>query len=413
MSKSTSKVINLGCRLNFFESEVINNILKKDGIDKTIVINTCAVTNHAVKKSISEVKKASSKYPNHKIFVTGCASQIDEKSFINLKNVKKIIDNKTKTQPENYNSYPQKKIKQHDFPYLEQFSTNRSRAILQIQQGCDHRCTFCIIPFGRGDSKSLSFEEICRRVTSILKKGYKEITLTGIDLTSYGHDLPGNPKLGNIIKRLLYLYPDLKRLRLSSIDPAEIDDDLLELLLKERRLLPHVHLSIQSGDDMILKRMKRRHNTKQVLNFCYKIKSYRPEFTFGADVIVGFPTETDKHFSNTLKFIKSINFSNVHVFPFSAKEGTPAARMPQVEEKIIKARADILRKESKKILLKKLNQIIGKTGRILFESHRKSYSDEFFKVELIGKNSSDIQPGKVLNIKVITRNDDVLVAELI
>ncbi len=413
MSKSESKVINLGCRLNFFESEVINNILKKDGIQNTIIINTCAVTNHAVKKSISEVKKASSKYPNHKILVTGCASQIDEKSFIKLKNVKKIIDNKTKTRPDHYNNHPLKEEKSIDFPYLDQFSTSRSRALLQIQQGCDHRCTFCIIPFGRGDSKSLPFEEICQRVSGILKKGFKEIILTGIDLTSYGHDLSGNPKLGNILKRLLCLYPELKRLRLSSIDPAEIDDDLLDLLLKDKRLLPHAHLSIQSGDNMILKRMKRRHNTEQVINLCKKIRSYRPEFTFGADVIVGFPTETDEHFSNTLKFVKLIDFSNVHVFPFSAKQGTPASRMPQVNEKVKKIRADILRRESKKLLHKKLDKTIGKCRRILFESHGKSYTDEFFKVKLTGKKNFDSKPGVVLDINVISRNDDTLVAELI
>ena len=411
MSKRDSKVINLGCRLNFFESEVINNILETESIEKKIVINTCAVTNQAVKKSINEVKKASKKYPDHQILVTGCASQIDKKSFLNLKNVFKVIDNKTKTNPVNYNNKISSNPDVFNFPYLENFSTNRSRAMLQIQQGCDHRCTFCIIPYGRGDSKSLPFDEISRRTSSILKKGYSEIVLTGVDLTSYGHDLTGTPRLGNIIKRLLSLHPKLKRLRLSSIDPAEIDAELLKLLSNEKRLLPHLHLSLQSGDNIILKRMKRRHNREQVLNFCNKLKSLRPEFTFGADVIVGFPTETEEHFLNTLELIRSLDFSNVHIFPYSVRAGTPASRMPQVEEKIKKVRVERLKKECKKILYKKLNKKIGKSVRILFETNKKSYSDQFFKVELKRSKNFNSKSGSLLSVVIVSRKKDFLIAE--
>jgi len=263
MLKKKSKVINLGCRLNFFESEVIKNILEKEKIEKQIVINTCAVTNQAVRKSIYEVKKASKENPDYKIFVTGCASQIDKSAFQELENVSHIVDNKEKTQPE---SYLGKKIRNNNtfnIPFLENFLSNRTRAMLQVQQGCDHRCTFCIIPFGRGDSKSLAFDEISKRVGKIINDGFSEIILTGVDLTSYGQDLPGKPRLGNILKRLLQIHTRLKRLRLSSIDPAEIDDDLFELLTNEKRILPHLHLSLQSGDNLILKRMKRRQRIRK------------------------------------------------------------------------------------------------------------------------------------------------------
>ena len=413
MDKNKSKVINLGCRLNFFESEVIKNILKQNKIEKKIVINTCAVTNQAVRKSINEIKQASKKYPNHKIYVTGCASQIEEKSFSNLNNVVKVIDNSKKTQPESY--LEEKSISNNppfNFPYSENFSSNRSRAMLQIQQGCDHRCTFCIIPYGRGDSKSLPFSEISKRAENIINKGYGEIVLTGVDLTSYGHDLSGKPTLGNILKRLLFDHPKLKRLRLSSIDPAEIDDDLLKILSTEERVLPHLHLSLQSGDNLILKRMKRRHNREQVIDLCNKLKLLRPNFTFGADVIVCFPTETKEHFEKTLELIRVCNFSNVHVFPFSPKKGTPASKMPQVKNDIKKKRAEILRHEAERILSKKLDNLIGRTTNILFECNKKSYTDEFFKVKLTNQNNIYKKSGSILNVKLISRQGDSLVAEL-
>ena len=413
MKRNNSKVINLGCRLNFFESEVIKNILIQEGLNNKIVINTCAVTNQAVKKSIDEVKKAAKSFPNHKIIVTGCASQIEKKKFSTLKNVSQLIENKNKTHAESYTRKLTKKRKDFNFPFFDNFTSSRSRAMLQIQQGCDHRCTFCIIPYGRGDSKSLSFHEIVERTENILQRGYSEIIFTGVDLTSYGHDLPGKPKLGNIIKRLLTVQPKLKRLRLSSIDPAEIDSDLLQLLCYEKRLLPHLHLSLQSGDNLILKRMKRRHNRNQVIDLCKKVKSIRPEFTFGADVIVGFPTETENNFLQTLNLIKLCNFSNVHVFPYSSKEGTPASRMPQVCEKIKKERVNILRSESNKILYDQLNKVIGKSTSILFESLKKSYTDEFFKVKLIEGDEIMSRSGSLLNVKITSRQNDTLIAKIL
>ena len=413
MKRNNSKVINLGCRLNFFESEVIKNILIQEGLNNKIVINTCAVTNQAVKKSIDEVKKAAKSFPNHKIIVTGCASQIEKKKFSTLKNVSQLIENKNKTHAESYTRKLTKKRKDFNFPFFDNFTSSRSRAMLQIQQGCDHRCTFCIIPYGRGDSKSLSFHEIVERTENILQRGYSEIIFTGVDLTSYGHDLPGKPKLGNIIKRLLTVQPKLKRLRLSSIDPAEIDPDLLELFCYEKRILPHLHLSLQSGDNLILKRMKRRHNRNQVIDLCKKVKSIRPEFTFGADVIVGFPTETENNFLQTLNLIKLCDFSNVHVFPYSSKEGTPASRMPQVCEKIKKERVNILRSESNKILYDQLNKVIGKSTSILFESLKKSYTDEFFKVKLIEGDEIMSRSGSLLNVKITSRQNDTLIAKIL
>ena len=411
MKKEDTKVINLGCRLNFFESEVIKNILNQENLEKKIVINTCAVTNQAVRKSINEVKKASRKFPNYQIYVTGCASQVNEKVFSDLKNVHKIVDNKRKTLPESYTDQEIKEEKDFNFPFLKDFSSSRTRAMLQIQQGCDHRCTFCIIPYGRGDSKSLPFDQINKRAERLIESGYSEIVMTGVDLTSYGIDLPGKPKLGNILRRLLNFQPKLRRLRLSSIDPAEIDDDLMDLLLKEKRILPHLHLSLQSGDNLILKRMKRRHNREEVIKLCHNLRLVRSDFTFGADIIVGFPTETNQMFKNTLELIETCEFTNVHIFPYSPKDGTPASKMPQIKEEEKKLRVEILRNKCKDILHQKLNKEIGKSSSILFESHKMSYSDGYFKVKT-KESKNSIKPGSMANVKIVSRQGDSLIAEL-
>ena len=411
MKKEDTKVINLGCRLNFFESEVIKNILNQENLEKKIVINTCAVTNQAVRKSINEVKKASRKFPNYQIYVTGCASQVNEKVFSDLKNVHKIVDNKRKTLPESYTDQEIKEEKDFNFPFLKDFSSSRTRAMLQIQQGCDHRCTFCIIPYGRGDSKSLPFDQINKRAERLIESGYSEIVMTGVDLTSYGIDLPGKPKLGNILRRLLNFQPKLRRLRLSSIDPAEIDDDLMDLLLKEKRILPHLHLSLQSGDNLILKRMKRRHNREEVIKLCHDLRLVRSDFTFGADIIVGFPTETNQMFKNTLELIETCEFTNVHIFPYSPKDGTPASKMPQIKEEEKKLRVEILRNKCNDILHQKLNKEIGKSSSILFESHKMSYSDGYFKVKT-KESKNSIKPGSMANVKIVSRQGDSLIAEL-
>jgi threonylcarbamoyladenosine tRNA methylthiotransferase MtaB len=400
-----SKVINLGCRLNFFESEIIDNIISKN--KKQVVINTCAVTNNAVQKSIYAVKKAIKENPNCEIMVTGCASQIEKERFQKIDKVKRVIDNKFKTLPQSYETEEKIIAENFKFPSLEYHSSERTRATLQIQQGCDHRCTFCIIPFGRGDSISLPIGEISQRMEKILKMGFSEIVLTGVDLTSYGEDLPGKPKLGNILKRLFTLHPNLKRLRLSSIDPAEIDDELFDLFGFEKRLMPHLHLSLQSGDNLILKRMKRRHSRETVIEICERLRSIRKDITFGADLIVGFPTEGKKEFLNSIDLLENCKFSNMHIFPFSPKKGTPAARMPQVEKSIVNERAAYARKVFEKILYKQMKEKIGNTKNFLFESENLSHTDDFFKVKIVKKNSDTfLRSGSFVRAKILGIDKD-------
>ena len=399
-----SKVINLGCRLNFFESEIIENILKKEKDVSKVVINTCAVTNNAVQKSIYAVKKALKDFPNSEVIVTGCASQVEKNRFENLGHISKIVDNKLKTNPSSYVSEGRVHEQTFNFPSIDYLSTQRTRAMLQIQQGCNHRCTFCIIPYGRGDAVSLTFTEISKRVKKILSSGITEIVLTGVDLTSYGEDLKGKPKLGSILKKLFKLFPNLPRLRLSSIDPAEIDRDLLDLFKYERRLMPYLHLSLQSGDNLILKRMKRRHNREMVLNICNNLKSFRKDITFGADLIVGFPTETDENFQNSINLITECQIANVHIFPFSPKEGTPAARMPQIKKKIINERVIKAKNISEKIKENIMKKKVGNKEKFLYESDDLSYTDAYFKVNLLSKKNK-IKSGSIIEGTVISVNN--------
>ncbi len=418
--KMNTKIINLGCRLNAYESEVIRDILEKNNINNTVVVNTCAVTNLAVKKSKQVIKKVKKERPNHKILVTGCASQIEKQKFIGMKEVDRVIDNKCKTNENSYkyDSFPfqlEIKNKLKHFPHIISKLKNKTRALLQIQQGCDHRCTFCIIPFGRGESVSLPIGEIVERANTYIESGYKEIVITGVDITSYGNDLPGKPKLGEIIKRLLALVPNLKRLRFSSIDPAEMDEDLIDLICNDPRLLPHIHFSVQSGDNMILKRMKRRHSRTDVIEICERIKKKRESVTFGADFISGFPTESTENHKNTLDLINKCNFTNLHIFPFSPKKGTPASRMPQVEEKIKIIRANQLRELGKSLKLKHFNSKVGKTSKILFESNRLSYSDDFLKVFIpdINTYKKNKLRGKLVKVKFYDYDDKAILAKLV
>ena len=418
--KMNTKIINLGCRLNAYESEVIRDILEKNSINNTVVVNTCAVTNLAVKKSKQIIKKVKKERPNHKILVTGCASQIEKQKFIEMKEVDRVIDNKCKTNENSYkyDLFPfqlEIKNKLKHFPHIISKLKNKTRALLQIQQGCDHRCTFCIIPFGRGESVSLPIGEIVERANTYIESGYKEIVITGVDITSYGNDLPGKPKLGEIIKRLLALVPNLKRLRFSSIDPAEMDADLIDLICNDPRLLPHIHFSVQSGDNMILKRMKRRHSRTDVIEICKRIKKKRKSVTFGADFISGFPTESTENHKNTLDLINKCNFMNLHIFPFSPKKGTPASRMPQVEEKIKIIRANQLRELGKSLKIKHFNSKVGKTSKILFESNRLSYSDDFLKVFIpdINTYKNNKLKGKLVKVKFYDYDDKAILAKLV
>ena len=408
-----SKVFNLGCRLNYFESGIIKKILDQNKVSKKIVINTCAVTNNAVKKSISEIRRVKKKYPNYEVYVTGCASQIEKEKFEALKEVDKVISNKYKT--ENFSYVKTRKITQKDYKFPELFNgfTERTRASLQIQQGCNHRCTFCIIPFGRGEARSLPVGEISNRLKKLIQMGFKEVTLTGVDLTSFGEDLPGKPKLGSVLKRLLNLHPKLKRLRLSSIDPAEMDDELLDLFKFNKRILPYLHLSIQSGDNLILKRMRRRHTREKVMEICNKLKSVRNEIKFGADLIVGFPTENHSHFKNTLNLVEYCRFSNLHLFRYSPKNGTPAAKMPQVSNDIKNLRYSKLLKTQTKIKSSLMKSKIGNIEEILFESNNQSYTNDYFKVSLLKNNRNSIEPGSLIKVKITSKKKENLLAKII
>tara|TARA_Y100000589_G_scaffold231338_1_gene218768 strand:+ start:2239 stop:3492 length:1254 start_codon:yes stop_codon:yes gene_type:complete len=417
MSEKKSKVLNLGCRLNYFESQVIQNILDTNNLKNTIVVNTCAVTNQAVTKSINEIKKAKKRFPNHELIVTGCASQIDKNRFKSLNQVHRIIDNNFKTSKNSYIS--DNKVSDNEiykFPVPPENFEERTRASLQIQQGCNHRCTFCIIPFGRGDAISLPVGEISSRLGNLIDRGYKEVTLTGVDLTSFGDDLPGKPKLGSVLKRLLKIHPKLNRLRLSSIDPAEMDEDLLYLFKYEKRLLPYLHLSIQSGDNLILKRMKRRHSTEDVIDICRKIKKVRKEIKFGADIIVGFPTETNENFNNTIKLAKQCRFSNLHLFKFSPKNGTPASKMPQIQNNVKNFRFKKLRNIYEKIKSEQMKEKLGTVEEILFESEKQSYTNDYFKVSLLKKKFKEKEKskfGNVVKVKILSKRKDRLFAELV
>jgi threonylcarbamoyladenosine tRNA methylthiotransferase MtaB len=354
------------------------------GLKNAVIINTCAVTNEAVAESRRQVRKARRDNPDAKVIVTGCAAQIDPKAFAAIDGVDHVIGNHEKMSPQSFDPEflaQSEPIRVNDIMSVKntapQFmgsgnqrlekSQTRSRAFLQVQNGCDHRCTFCIIPYGRGNARSVPAGEVVGSVKSLVAQGYNEVVLTGVDLSSWGGDLPGQPPLGDLVRRVLKLVPDLPRLRLSSIDPAEVDEGLFELLATEPRMTPYLHLSLQAGDNMILKRMKRRHSREDVLSLCARLKTARPDMTFGADIIAGFPTETEAMFENSRDIVAEINIPWLHVFPYSAREGTPAAKIKAVDGNIVKARARILREDSAQLKAAHLKSRIGDEDIALFE----------------------------------------------
>ena len=368
----------MGCRLNSYETEAMRKLTSVAGLENSIIINTCAVTAEAVRKSRQEIRSLRRKFPSSKVIVTGCAAQIEPQSFSDMPEVDFVVGNSAKMDVATWKtlstdqSFGTENVLVDDIMSVRETSGHlidgfgtRSRAYVQIQNGCDHRCTFCIIPYGRGNSRSSPAGVIVDQIKRLVGNGFKEIVLTGVDLTSWGADLPTSPSLGNLVLRILKLVPDLKRLRLSSIDSIEADDSLLEAIANETRLMPHLHLSLQSGDNMILKRMKRRHLRDDAIKFCETVKKLRPEITFGADIIAGFPTETDKMFDNSLKLVKECNLTWLHVFPYSPRVGTPAARMPQVNKLTIKNRAAELRALGKNQVEKHLRSEIGTDTRYI------------------------------------------------
>ena len=424
LGESQAKVVTLGCRLNAYESDVIAANARDAGQGPAVIINTCAVTNDAVAESRRQVRKAARENPGAKIIVTGCAAQIDPAMFANMTEVDQVLGNHEKMNPMSFGpDAPSERIRVNDIMSIHetapQFmgsenappfkSQSRSRAFLQVQNGCDHRCTFCIIPYGRGNSRSVPAGEIVGSVKSLVRQGYNEVVLTGVDLSSWGSDLPGAPPLGDLVRRVLKLVPELPRLRLSSIDPAEVDEVLFEMLTTDQRMSPYLHLSLQSGDDMILKRMKRRHSRQDVIDLCQRLKQARPDFTFGADVIAGFPTETDEMFENSLTIISEISIPWLHVFPFSARAGTPAAKIPPIDGTVIKARAKTLREAGDKAKAQHLKTRIGSEDTALFEETGFGRLPDFSRIKVDNPASA----ASLARIRITNANEDYLIGQII
>ncbi|MDB5490486.1 MAG: modification enzyme MiaB family protein [Micavibrio sp.] len=411
------EILTFGCRLNTYESEVMRSHAKQAGIENAIIVNTCAVTKEAERDARRAIRKARRDNPDARIIVTGCAAQINPQSFGDMPEVNQVIGNDLKLKPETWGLPAAEKMLVNDIMSVKETASHlvdgfegHTRAFLQVQNGCDHRCTFCIIPYGRGNSRSVPIGEIAAQVKHLVAAGYKEIVFTGVDVTSYGPDLPGTPTLGQMIRRVLALVPELPRVRLSSLDPVEIDDDLWQLIAEEPRLMPHLHLSLQAGDDMILKRMKRRHLRQDVIDVCNRARSLRPDMAFGADIIAGFPTETDEMFENTLNIVEDCDLTFLHVFPYSEREGTPAARIPnQVPVPVRKARAARLREAGKRKMQKFLQSHVGKTIDIIVEKDNIGRSQHFAEVEL----AFAAQPGEIIQVFTTGVKGNKLTADLL
>ena len=416
--QKNNKIINLGCRLNIYEGEVIQNHITKQNLKNVTVINSCAVTAEAEKKVLYEIRRAKKNNPKNKIVITGCAAQINPSKYKEIEGVDSVIGNTEKLQLSTWKNLKYVKytnvgnilLENKTVPTSIEKFEGKSRAYIEIQQGCDHRCTFCIIPYGRGNNRSVPAGEIVSKIQRIVNNGYKEVVLTGVDITDYGKDLPAKPTFSNLIKRILKLVPELKQLRLSSIDCAEIDDDFWKIL-KDKRLMPHFHLSLQAGNDLILKRMKRRHSRQMAIDFCKKVLSIRKNATFGADIIAGFPTETEKMFLDSIKLIDECKLTLLHVFPYSPRENTPASRMPQLDKDIIKNRAKRLRDKGMENLKKHLKNKIGKKEFILIENNQNKISlgknQHFVKVKI----DEDIIEGNIISCVYTGIDNDTLIAK--
>lgn len=393
---NNNQVITFGCRLNSYESAVIKEALSKANASDAIVFNTCSVTKEAERQARQAIRKYRRLNPTAKIYVTGCAAQINPQNFAQMPEVDVILGNQEKLLTTSYLENGEDRIRVNDIMSVKETASHmvssfdgKSRAFVQVQNGCNHRCTFCIIPYGRGNSRSTPPGEIVEHIKKLVDSNYKEIVLTGVDITDYGIDLPGKPTLGQVVKRILKLVPELARIRLSSIDVAEIDNDLLDLIANEPRFMPYLHISLQAGDDMILKRMKRRHSRKQVIDFCSMARNLNPNISFGADIIAGFPTETDEMFTNSLNLVSEAGIQFTHVFPYSEREGTPAARMPQVPVETRKLRAKLLRDAGQKELTKFSNAQIGKISSAIIENDGTGRLENFLKINFLEKPNTE------------------------
>ena len=383
----------LGCRLNAYETEAMKDLAGQAGLDDAVIVNTCAVTAEAVRKARQDIRRLRRENPGARVIVTGCAAQTEPQTFAAMPEVDLVLGNTEKMQAATWQAlsgdFDSEPVQVDDIMsvtetaghLIDGFGT-RSRAYVQVQNGCDHRCTFCIIPYGRGNSRSVPAGVVVDQIKRLVDKGFNEVVLTGVDLTSWGADLPATPRLGDLVLRILKLVPDLARLRISSIDSIEVDDALLQAIATEPRLMPHLHLSLQHGDDLILKRMKRRHLRDDALRFCEEARALRPDMTFGADIIVGFPTETETHFENSMRLVDECHLTWLHVFPYSKRDGTPAARIPsQVPGPVIKERAARLRGAGAEAVSKHLKAQIGRSHQVLMESPVMGRTEQFTEVD--------------------------------
>ncbi|MDK1375891.1 MULTISPECIES: tRNA (N(6)-L-threonylcarbamoyladenosine(37)-C(2))-methylthiotransferase MtaB [unclassified Sinorhizobium] len=388
------EVITFGCRLNTYESEVMRAEAEKAGLNNAILVNTCAVTGEAVRQARQAIRRARRDNPHARIIVTGCAAQTEKQIFAEMAEVDAVLGNEEKLESASYRSLPdfgvsaEEKLRVNDImsvrataPQMVKHIDGHVRAFIQVQNGCDHRCTFCIIPYGRGNSRSVPMGAVVDQAHRLVEGGYREIVLTGVDATSYGADLPGTPTLGLLAKTLLKQVPEIRRLRLSSIDSIEVDRHLLDLIADEPRFMPHLHLSLQHGDDLILKRMKRRHASADARAFCDEVRRLRPEISFGADMIAGFPTETEEMFENAARLAEDCGIAHLHVFPYSPRPGTPAARMPQLDRALIKERAARLRAKGADLYAAHLDRMIGSEQTILVEMNGLGHTENFTLVD--------------------------------
>ena len=410
----------LGCRLNAYETEAMKELGQQSGLENAVVINTCAVTAEAVRKARQEIRRLRRENPDARLIVTGCAAQTEPETFTAMPEVDAVIGNTEKMQPETWGRLAADFIGETEAVMVDDIMSvtetaghlidgfgTRSRAYVQVQNGCDHRCTFCIIPYGRGNSRSVPAGVVLDQIKRLVDRGYNEVVLTGVDLTSWGADLPAQPRLGDLVMRILKLVPDLPRLRISSIDSIEADDNLMQAIATEPRLMPHLHLSLQHGDDLILKRMKRRHLRDDAIQFCQEARRLRPDMTFGADIIAGFPTETEAHFENSLSLVTECDLTWLHVFPYSKRDGTPAARIPQqVNGKVIKERAARLRAAGAAQVTRHLAAQQGQTHQILMENPRMGRTEQFTEVAF----DSDRDEGSIVTATVTGIRKGQLVA---
>jgi threonylcarbamoyladenosine tRNA methylthiotransferase MtaB len=409
------EIVTFGCRLNAYESEAIRARAAEDGLQNAVVFNTCAVTGEAVRQARQAIRKVRRMRPGARLIVTGCAAQIDPAAFAAMPEVDFVLGNAEKAAPGAY-APTEARVKVNDIFSVKETAghlidglKDRARAYVEVQNGCDHRCTFCVIPYGRGNSRSAGAGEVVEQVRRLAAQGYQEVVITGVDITSWGQDLPGGPTLGQLVARILKLVPQLPRLRLSSIDAAEIDPDLMRVIAEDQRLQPHLHLSLQAGDDMILKRMKRRHSRADSLRLIEGVRSIRPDTAFGADLIAGFPTETDEMFDNTLSLVAEAGLSYLHVFPFSPRPGTPAAKMPQLHRAVVKARAERLRQAGDAALHRHLDARIGRTVHGLVEREGLARAEDFTEVAFEGL----AQPGQIVALSVTGHDGRKALAKII